>query len=175
MKAIIGIGNPGEKYKHTRHNAGFMAVDAIKKTLEFDPKELLLVKPSTFVNKSGEAVRSLLDRHRFQNQDLLIVCDDVNLEFGKLRLRPRGSAGGHHGLESVVEAFGSGEFPRLRIGVARPAMPKNLTGFVLERFSAEEEKKLKSILEKVVLICHRWVTDGVKPAMDTLSRLQSTP
>lgn len=173
MKFIVGIGNPGPSYKNTRHNIGFRALDAIKKASKADPKKVMLVKPSTFVNKSGEAVRSLLEKHHFSNQDLLIVCDDVNLGFGKLRLRGRGSAGGHHGLESVIEALGSEDFPRLRIGVGQEGMPKDLTGFVLERFSAEEEKELENILEKVVSVCDSWTKEGLSAATSRLSRLQS--
>ena len=173
MKFIVGIGNPGTQYKLTRHNIGFRAVDAIKKASKVDPKKLLLVKPATFVNRSGEAVRSLRKKHRFQNQDLLVICDDVNLAFGKLRLRGRGSAGGHHGLESVIEALGSEDFPRLRIGVGHDEMPKDLAGFVLERFNALEEKNLNTILSSVVMICDSWAKEGLSTAMNILSRLQS--
>lgn len=173
MKFIVGIGNPGTRYKDTRHNIGFRVIDAIKKASKTNPNECLLVKPSTFVNKTGEAVRILREKHRFHSQDLLVVCDDVNLVFGKLRLRASGSSGGHHGLESIIETLGSDDFPRLRIGVGSETMPKELSGYVLEPFSAGEEKELSKLLEKAVLVCDRWVKDGVKPAAETLSRLQS--
>ncbi len=173
MKYIVGIGNPGEKYKRTRHNVGFAAVDAVKKAVDPGPKELLLVKPSTFVNNTGRAVRLLMERSRFKKQDLLVVCDDVNLPFGKLRLRGSGSAGGHRGLASVIEALGAEDFPRLRIGVGNETMPRDLAGFVLERFDREEEKQLKLILEQVVLVCDHWIKNGLRSAMDAMSRIHS--
>jgi PTH1 family peptidyl-tRNA hydrolase len=173
VKFIVGIGNPGQKYSRTRHNVGFMAVDAAKKALKVNAKELSLVKPSTFVNNTGEAVKALSERGEFKHQDLLVICDDVNLPFGKMRFRASGSAGGHHGLESVIEALGSKDFPRLRIGVGNESMPKDLAGFVLERFSAQEEKELKAILEKAVLVCDSWVKEGFSAALDRLSQLQS--
>lgn len=171
MKFIVGIGNPGAPYKNTRHNAGFLAVDTLGKS-KLDPKKILLVKPETFVNRTGDAVRRLKDRPRFKNQDLLVICDDVNLPFGKLRLRARGRSGGHHGLESVIEAIGP-DFTRLRIGVGHEPLPEDLAGFVLEPFSREEGQALKTILANVVSVCNAWAENGLESALDTLGRLQT--
>ena len=177
LKFIIGIGNPGKKYEKTRHNVGYRVVELLggKAGWRKDGKlkalraplgeDAVLVKPETFVNRTGEAVPA--------QKDVLLVCDDVNLAFGALRLRASGSAGGHHGLESVIEALRSEEFPRLRIGVRNERMPKDLTGFVLEEFGAQERKALPEILKKAALICETWAKSGFDAARDALSRLQS--
>jgi PTH1 family peptidyl-tRNA hydrolase len=130
------------------------------------------------VNRTGDAVISLLKKYPRPGDtpghtDFLFVCDDVNLPFGKMRLRESGSAGGHHGLESVVQAFGSEEFARLRIGVGIENMPNDLTGFVLEKFSELEQKEMEGLLEKAALVCESWITDGLQAARNKLSQLQS--
>ncbi len=168
MKFIIGIGNPGKEYKHSRHNVGFEVLDRIKQK-----RDVLLIKPATFVNRTGDAVSVILEKHRPDSQALLIVCDDVNLSFGKLRLRRSGSAGGHHGLESVIAALGCEDFPRLRLGVKNETMPKDLTAFVLGRFSSVEKKALPKILEKAALVCETWAKEGFSAAERRLSQLQS--
>src|SRR3989338_4089743 len=142
MKFIIGIGNPGKKYQGTRHNTGFRALDRLEGKIGGDA---MLIRPDTFVNNTGEAVSALVKKYDPKAADILVVCDDVNLDFGKLRLRASGSAGGHHGLESVIAALGSEGFARLRIGVRNERMPEDLTGFVLGKFSNEEEKEVGGI------------------------------
>lgn len=187
MKFIIGIGNPEKQYEKTRHNVGFRALDALcaqragvwrdKKKLRgqvcsADP--VVLVKPQTYVNNTGDAVTAFLQKHDAAPADFLFVCDDVNLMLGKMRLRDSGSAGGHHGLESVIQAFGTEDFARLRIGVGSDSMPKDdLTDFVLGRFTKEEEKNLDAILTKVASVCDAWVEKGFEPAQDQLSKVQS--
>jgi len=172
MKFIVGIGNPGKKYEGTRHNIGFNAIDVISARKNLDRK--ILLKPDTYVNATGSAVSEIVRKHRLAPSDVLIVCDDVNLQFGKLRLRASGSAGGHHGLESVIGELGSEEFPRLRVGVGSELMPKDdLTGFVLDRFAAAEKKTLPLLLEKTATVCETWVKDGFDGAVNCLSRLQS--
>ena len=188
MKFIVGIGNPGKQYDGTRHNIGFMAVEAMNKgglAVQWTAKDklkaqiaktgdqALLMKPSTFVNLSGQCVAITAKKYQSAPKDFLIVCDDVNLAFGKIRFRESGSAGGHHGLESIIESLGSDEFPRLRIGVGNEIMPKDLASFVLEKFLAEEKKELPKILEKAVLVCEAWEKKGFESARDLLSRLQS--
>ena len=192
MKFVIGIGNPGKKYERTRHNIGFEGVDALAIRLEPDSfsvsqwkekKELksavietpgvLLIRPSTFVNESGQAAKAVANEHHANVKDFLVVCDDVNLDFGKLRLRESGSAGGHHGLESIIGALGSEEFARLRIGVGNQSMPPDLESFVLEKFSSEELKQTGKILERVSLISESWAKEGFQAALNRLSQLQS--
>ena len=135
MKIVVGIGNPGRRYERTRHNLGFQVVDrlAAEHGLEvsrrrfdarvgegqIEARRVLLVKPQTYVNLTGSAVAPLLRWHRSSTEDLLVVCDDLNLEPGKLRLRRRGASGGHNGLQSVIECLGTEEFARLRIGIGR--------------------------------------------------------
>ena len=172
LKAIVGMGNPGKKYEKTRHNIGFRVVDSLKKEDIFKkwPEKVLLRKPATFVNRTGTAVAELVRRHRLRLEDMLLVCDDVNLDFGKLRLRQRGSSGGHHGLQSVIEALESEEFPRLRVGVKTENMPEDLAPFVLEDFSPEEEKRIGPVLKKAVGVCESWVKEGVQAAFNRLSQ-----
>ena len=175
MKAIVGIGNPGREYKDTRHNIGFRVVDALKKFASSQATEkVILKKPSTFVNRMGPSVAALVKKHRLSPGGVLLVCDDVNLSFGKLRLRAKGSSGGHKGLESVIDALGTEEFPRLRIGVKNEKTPKDLAPFVLEKFTRQEQDQLPGILEKAVSVCQAWVLEGFSSALDQLSKVKST-
>ncbi len=174
MKCIVGIGNPGKEYQGTRHNIGFQVLDQIKSSKAFGvSKGLVLKKPSTFVNRSGVAVAEVVKRHRLSPGSVLVVCDDVHLEFGKMRLRAKGSSGGHRGLKSVIEALGTEEFPRLRIGIKNDRMPKDLAPFVLNCFDPKETQALPGILKNAVSVCRAWASGGISSAMDVLSRLQS--
>ena len=187
MKYVVGIGNPEQQYDKTRHNVGLRALDKLSGKHQgtwWDKKKLrsqtcslgnaVLVKPLTYVNNTGEAVSVLLKKDGVTPADFLFICDDVNLMLGKIRLRASGGAGGHHGLESIIQTFGTEDFARLRIGVGSESMPKDdLTDFVLGRFSTQEEKALSIILKKVVLVCETWIEQGFGPAMDQLSKEQS--
>ena len=187
MRFIVGIGNPEKQYDKTRHNIGFRVLDGLcarhsgtwrsKKKSRSQVCSLdagLLIKPETYVNNTGEAVKTMVQKHGAAPSDFLFVCDDVNLMLGKLRLRDSGSAGGHHGLESVIAAFGSEDFPRLRVGVGSDKMPKDdLTQFVLGHFESGEQKPLNEILEKAVSVCGVWLEQGFEPALNELSKLQS--
>ena len=188
MKFIIGIGNPGARYDGTRHNAGFEVLDRLAaghkpqsgwrevkklKAVAAQMELALLIKPMTFVNSTGESVAGLLSEYHPKAQEMLLVSDDVNLDFGKLRLRESGSAGGHHGLESVIAALGAEDFPRLRVGVRSPEMPEDLNGYVLEKFSREESAAAGGIFEKAVLVCESWMSGGFEAAQKRLSQLQA--
>ena len=184
MKYVVGIGNPEPEYEKTRHNIGFRVLDVLAgiKGLSWDARpewqawiarydeDLLLVKPDTFVNRTESSLAAMPEA---EPKDYLIVSDDVNLVFGKLRFRSAGSAGGHHGLESVMTALGSDSFARLRIGVGGKQVPKDLAPFVLEKFDQEEEKALPKILEKASAVCESWILGGADSALNCLSRLQS--
>ncbi len=187
MKFIVGIGNPEKKYQGTRHNAGFEVLDRLAakhkpskgwkevrklQAVVAEIEQAFLVKPVTFVNRTGESLAEVVREYHPESRDILVVSDDVNLDFGKLRIRPSGSAGGHHGLESAIAALGSEEFPRLRFGVRNAEMPEDLNGFVLDRFNPEESKALDTIFERAVLICEDWMNDGFEAAARRLSRLQ---
>ena len=143
--------------------------DAVKAA---HPAGAKVIKPDTYMNRSGVTVRSLAEKAGFDLKDILIVCDDVNLLFGKMRLREAGGAGGHHGLESVIGEVASEDFARLRIGVGRADMPKDLTGFVLERFTDAEEKALAEIVDGAARVCRAWAEEGYQAALNILSRLQ---
>lgn len=174
MKAIVGIGNPGKEYRGTRHNIGFRVIDTLKSPKPIKTTEkLVLKKPATFVNRTGLAVAELVKKHKLSSESALLVCDDVYLEFGKLRLRAKGSSGGHQGLQSVIESLGTEEFPRLRIGVKNARMPKDLAAFVLEKFSSEEEDQIGPILQKAVSVCEVWAQEGFEAALTVLGKLSA--
>ncbi len=185
MKFVVGIGNPGKRYDRTRHNAGFEVVDGVagkavwRDTPKFraflaETESATLVKPSTFVNVTGESVAKLAAMHNAAPADVLVVCDDVNLDLGKMRLRASGGPGGHHGLESIIAALGTDTFPRLRVGVRTEGMPEELSGWVLETFPAEERKVFEKICANAVAVCEAWARDGYEAALNRLSRLQSS-
>ena len=132
-----------------------------------------MAKPATYVNKSGGSVNKMAGGQAPAHPNVLVVCDDVNLDFGKVRLRSQGSAGGHHGLEDIIVHFGTEDFPRLRVGVRTGNMPHDLSGFVLEKFSKEEQTHLDSIVDRAVEVCETWVKDGFDAAQARLSVLQS--
>jgi peptidyl-tRNA hydrolase, PTH1 family len=167
MKCIVGLGNPGKMYEKTRHNVGFRVIDALIKrdnlktqkkfkseivqtTLNNMP--VLLVKPQTFMNLSGEAVRLVMDFYKLEIKDILIIYDDLDLPVGQFRLREKGSAGGHNGMKSLIQHFGTQEFPRLRIGIDKNPLILR-PDYVLGKFSKEDEKILVSSIEKAVNCC----------------------
>lgn len=171
MKFVVGIGNPGAEYEATRHNAGFRVVDTLKK--DRLPKGLKPLKPATYVNRTGPAVATALRAQGSSAKDVLVVCDDVYLPLGKLRLRARGSAGGHKGLASVIEALGTDDVARLRVGVGKDPLPKDLARYVLEPFSKADEKALPQILEKAAEVCRAWAEKDLDAAMNVLSQWRS--
>ena len=180
MWGVLGLGNPGRRYTRTRHNLGFLVVDELAARAgapfrnEADRYELaaadiagaavLLVKPNTYVNRSGIAARALLATHRLEPAQLLVVVDDVYLPFGRMRLRPSGSAGGHNGLLSIEAALGTREFPRLRIGVGAPEGGEDLADHVLATFTADEKRALPACIERAADAVE-WVLElGVEAA-----------
>lgn len=169
MKLIIGLGNPGKDYEKTRHNAGFLAIDTIARALKihdtgsFDKKsnselipitindeKILLVKPQTFMNSSGEAVRKLMDFYKLQPQDIIIIHDEKDLPLGEYREQTNRGAAGHNGVLSVIAHLGTKDFKRIRIGVGPHAggIPK-IVDYVLEKFSKEELKLLQTVLNEI--------------------------
>lgn len=164
MRIVVGLGNPGREYSTTRHNLGFIAVNrfAAKHSISFSRQkfkskiasgvvageEVLLVKPQTFMNLSGEAVGPLLRFYKKPLSALLVVYDDIDIPFGSIRLRPAGGAGGHKGMESIIENLGSDEFPRVRIGIRGIVPVGDLANYVLKNFSAEEKAELDGIVNR---------------------------
>ena len=186
MKLVAGLGNPGAKYRGTRHNVGFGVVDVLASrhglTFEAAPADALmarwrrpqdltvLVKPLTFMNVSGEAVSALLRYYKATVADTLIVCDDVNLSLGRLRIRATGSEGGHNGLRSIADHFGTIEYARLRIGVGRGDTRRDLADHVLARFEPEELPGIEDAIVRAADAVECWLSDGLAKTMNTFNR-----
>ena len=184
MKLIVGLGNPGREYRETRHNVGFMIVDEIARrhglswamapsqvpdafvTKRYGTDPLLLAKPLTYMNRSGDAVATLARYYDIAPADLLIVIDEAALPFGKLRARPRGSAGGHNGLKSIVERLGTQEFPRLRLGVGRGDGRRDLADHVLATFEPEERTELESVIARAADAAEMFAVDDIFKVMN---------
>ena len=185
MRLIVGLGNPGREYRETRHNVGFMVVDEIARrhnlTLAMAPSQIpdamiakkfgrdavVVAKPLTFMNNSGEAVAALARYYDVPIGDLLIVIDEVALPFGRLRARARGSAGGHNGLKSVVARLGTTEFARLRLGVGRGDARKDLADHVLSKFEADEQSALGEFIARAADAAEMFAVDGIEKVMNT--------
>jgi PTH1 family peptidyl-tRNA hydrolase len=180
-KLIIGLGNPGERYIGTRHNAGFMVIDALARAAGIEQwsnrsrslicraaiagHPALLAKPLTYMNLSGLAVSLLLSEHDVPLQHALLIVDDFNLPFGRIRVRPRGSAGGHHGLESIIRAVESEEFPRVRLGIGEENAPVDKAEFVLSDFPPGREADLSDMIRRAGEVVKIILSDGVTKAM----------
>jgi len=182
MKAIIGLGNPGREYAGTRHNIGFDAVTALadkynlvireKKfkgllaTGVIEGQKVLLVHPQTYMNLSGECVRAVMDFYGIEPEDIIVVCDDINLDTGRLRIRKKGSAGGHNGLKNIIAHLGTDEFPRVRIGVGEKTEGWDLADYVLARFSNNDEEIIREALKNTVAALETWLSEGIDKAMN---------
>lgn len=185
MRLILGLGNPGEEYRDTRHNVGFQVVDelarrfkvpvdrlecnALAGRLQLGEDEVWVAKPQTYMNRSGYAARCFAERHGLESAAMLMVYDEVNLPLGKIRVRRAGSPAGHRGLESVVENLRTIEVPRLRLGVAptegRPLGGEDLVGFVLSPFAPEELEAAAEMVRRAADACETWLHEGVETAM----------
>src|SRR5882672_12797256 len=179
---IVGLGNPGAEYAKTRHNAGFLLVEKLAAKWKCDwanerkfkariakaeraGKKVLLCEPQTFMNLSGETVGALKDFYQLQLGQLLVMVDDADLPFGEIRLRPGGSSGGHHGLESIEQHLGSREFARLRIGIGRKDSEREITDYVLGKFEKSENELLEKVLERAAGQIDCWLESGLQKAM----------
>ena len=181
---IVGLGNPGAEYARTRHNAGFMAVERLAgrwqakwaldekfaarlAPAERDGRRLMLCQPQTYMNQSGEAVGKWMEYFRMPPGRLLVVVDDADLPLGEIRLRPKGSTGGHHGLESIERRLGTRAYARLRIGIGRTAgAAREITNYVLGRFNAEETPLLEKVLDRAAGQIECWLSAGIGRAMN---------
>jgi PTH1 family peptidyl-tRNA hydrolase len=171
---IVGLGNPGPEYEKTRHNLGFMFLDRLagkfKKSrycqfLYAEAREFVLVKPLTFMNKSGLAVKCIMDQMEADASRLLVVCDDFNLPLAKMRLRPGGSAGGHNGLKSIIGSIGTNEFPRLRLGIGGIDV-EDKVDFVLRNFNKREFKLIDDMLIDARSIVQCYIENGIETTMN---------
>ena len=189
MKVIVGLGNPGHTFHATRHNVGFRTIQVLSQRHQVEigqrtlspvdgrpagvygeyrvgDETVRLLMPLTMMNESGEALRDL----NVSVRDLLIICDDVNLPLGALRLRPQGGAGGHHGLESCLAALSTEDVPRLRVGVGASPLPRDLHDFVLSPFAAQERPVIEQAMQQAADACEAWVTEGLEAAMNRHNR-----
>ncbi|HZF66879.1 MAG TPA: aminoacyl-tRNA hydrolase [Gemmatirosa sp.] len=186
MKVLLGLGNPGAQYEHTRHNVGWMVLDRLADVWRFDAWrrdgdalvssglvgtiKARLVKPQTYYNLSGQVLQPYVRKPFWSSRtELLVVCDDVNLPVGRYRIRPQGSAGGSNGLKSIERTLGSQEYPRLRIGT-RPADEQrelgNLADFVLSPFGPVERQEVDELMPRLVDACELWLREGTLAAMN---------
>ncbi len=182
MIVIAGLGNPGSKYENTRHNAGFLTIDLLSKKYGIkvdrlkhkaltgdgliNGERVLLVKPQTFMNLSGESIRDILQWYKVPAENLIVIYDDVDLPAGALRIRARGSSGTHNGMKSVIYQLQSDDFPRIRIGIGRAPEGWELADYVLGRFGADEAPAVAKCIERAAEAAALIVSEGVAPAMN---------
>jgi PTH1 family peptidyl-tRNA hydrolase len=182
FRLIVGLGNPGEKYRFTRHNTGFMVVDRLAQARQIPLAKgkfnvifgrgklgslsVILAKPMTFMNQCGPAVRDLAHFFRLGTQNILVIHDDIDVVFGKLKIKEKGGDGGHNGVKSLIEALRSDEFTRIRVGIGRPQTEKDISPYVLERFDAEQETLLSDIISSARDAVETVLFKGVSEAMN---------
>lgn len=186
MHIIVGLGNPGREYVGTRHNVGFDVISRLSEDynipLDFkkhkalcgrgriEGQRVLLAQPQTFMNASGESIRELMDYYKVSTENIIIVYDDISLDVGQLRVRPKGSAGGHNGIKSIIQHMGTQEFPRVRVGVGDKPRGWDLVDYVLSRFPASEEPTMQEAFERAAAACKVILLDGVEEAMNQFNR-----
>lgn len=185
-RMVVGLGNPGERYVDTRHNVGFMVIDSLAESLqlevrkrkfgarfgagEFADKKLILLKPWQFMNRSGQAVATAMGFYRLDVGDLLVISDDMDLEPGRIRLRAKGSAGGHNGLADIVQKLGTIDFARCRVGIGRDDRQDSVA-YVLDRPTKEQRPLLTDAIERArdAVLC--WIENGIETAMNEFNRV----
>lgn len=197
IKLIVGLGNPGRIYTDSRHNIGFAVIKSLSQIYKaplkkdnhtfslsgkgrIEDENVILALPLTFMNLSGDAVSALIRKYKIGKPrscaqgrglpDLLVVCDDLDLKFGAMKIRPSGSSGGHNGLQSIIDSLGSREFSRLRIGIGRPQDRICAADYVLSPFNKKEKNNLKEIIEDACDCCRAWLTKGVIGSMNIFNR-----
>lgn len=184
MKAVIGLGNPGIKYAETRHNVGFMLLDRIAETesvkfsngfkgkvaeVRWNGMKIVLLKPYTFMNLSGQAVAELVSYYKLPADDILVIHDDMDIDLGRLRFRSRGSAGGHNGIKSIIQELGTQEFWRLKIGIGRPLGEKDVVSHVLTGLDKESRELLAKTLDKAQQAVMLWLEGKEEEAMQNFN------
>lgn len=179
---IVGLGNPGREYRDNRHNVGFMLVDRLCKELLITPgkvqskaiiatgqyagKKIILAKPQTFMNLSGQSVSGLLRFYKIPNERLLVAHDDLDIPFGTMRIRPGGGAGGQKGVGSIIQQLGGQNFARLRLGIGRPPGQMDPAAYVLQDFSRQEQETLSAVLDRGVKAALSFIEIGLEPTMN---------
>lgn len=186
MKLIIGLGNPGKQYDHTHHNVGFDTIDILADkwnvemnqtkfnglfgTVHRPEGKVVLLKPLTYMNLSGESVRPLMDYFDIELEDIVVIYDDMDLEKGKLRLRQKGSAGGHNGIKSLIQHLGTQEFNRIRLGIDRPPVGMKVPDYVLSRISKVEQPLLEEAFHKAADACEYWLGKSFNEVMNKFNQ-----
>lgn len=182
MKVVVGLGNPGKKYEKTRHNIGFMAIDELANQLQAPPMQtkfnglfttvhtpagkVILVKPLTYMNLSGDCVRPLLDYFSVDLEDLVVLYDDMDFAPGTIKLRQKGSAGGHNGMKSIIQHVGTTEFNRIRMGIGRPAEGVKVVDYVLTNFSKAEQPLIEEAVYQTAQACQAWLKASFNDVMN---------
>ena len=182
MKLVVGLGNPGTQYAGTRHNVGFEVLRALvakygksaprarfqgeTSEVQIGVEKVLLLTPLTFMNLSGGSVLAARDFYKIENENLLIICDDFALPLAKLRFRAKGSSGGQKGLEDVIRRLGTDEFPRLRIGIGAPLPGRDVTGYVLGKFTKDEQPEIQTALTRAIEAAAAWTKVGTQQCMN---------
>lgn len=182
MKLIIGLGNPGRKYANTKHNVGFEAIDALAQTYNISVNKskfqaffgegfighhkVILIKPQTYMNLSGESVQPFVSWYKMSPEDILIIYDDVSLDPGILRIRQKGSAGGHNGIKSIIQHLGTSEFQRIKIGIGKKPQGWDLADYVMSRFTNPEMKIIEEAMKDVTGATQMIIEKGIQDAMN---------
>ena len=192
MKIFVGLGNPGAEYAKTKHNVGFMLADKLADKLAaqkdwrekfnalvtesfFNGEKILIVKPQTFMNLSGEAVAPIANFYKICSEDLIVAHDDMDLPLGKIRLRPKGSGGGHHGIESIIQHLGEQNFPRVRIGVGRPPQNWTVNHHVLSPFNQDDAEIISKTVAELVPAVLCIFSEGINNAMNKFNPKRKNP
>lgn len=182
MYIIAGLGNPGREYENTRHNIGFRVIDQLAQTYQIpvtqakhkalygsgfiEGQKVLLVKPQTYMNLSGESVGAIADFYKVPPEDVILIFDDISLDIGQLRIRKKGSAGGHNGIKSIIAHLGSQDFPRIKVGVGEKPAGWDLADYVLSNFPKEAEAEVKESIQEAAKACALLVTNQMEAAMN---------
>ena len=188
MKIIVGLGNPGTKYETTRHNVGFITADLLGEAFDVDidlkgllcyyntfrygGEKIVVVKPQTYMNLSGDCVGQLARYYKVENEDILVVADDLSLPVGTMRFRSKGSSGGHNGLKSIIAHLGGDDFPRLKIGIGRS---DDVIDYVLGHFGKDEWEKISEMMKLAVDAIKLWITDGDQAVMNEYNKYSKIP
>ncbi len=188
MRAVIGLGNPGKKYEFTRHNVGFLVLDkmAEKFNLNFktsafyyqfaegqleDSSKFILVKPTTFMNMSGLAVKDFLETYKLNLDEIIIIFDDLNIEAGRIKIRKCGGDGGHNGIRSIISSLGSDQFPRIRFGIGNKSEKGRMIDYVLSEFSDKELLLIAPMVSMTIDVVEKFISNGIQPMLDYYSRI----
>lgn len=179
---IVGLGNPGEEYKYTRHNSGYRVVDLLAQKLNIDinkekfkgmfgegtynGKKVMILKPITYMNLSGESVVEAVNFYKLPLEDVIVVYDDIDIEIGKIRIRPEGSSGTHNGMRNITDLLGSHDFPRIRVGIGKAPQGMDLANFVLSKFSIEEKSDIEKAIDMASEAVLEVIRSGISKAMN---------